>query len=492
MKIKIQKKIKSSKGLLVVPVFKENLKTLSATCPTVIKKFIQQIYKNKDFNTKSGTIASTYALAKGLPEKVSVIGAGSNKKFNLRSAKELGGKIGKHAKKIKASQLTILLTPEIIENAQCFLEGILMSQYEVDKMKSKKKKEEEYKLTKLEIVVEKKDKTLSEALEKALIISEGVEYVKDLVNMPSNVIDVAYFGKEAKTIAQKNKYKLKIISNKELKKLKWGALLAVNQGSKKEASCIALQYDGAKDKKEKPIVLIGKGVIFDTGGYNLKPTHHIETMHQDMAGGAVVLGIFEILKKLKIKKNIIGLIPIAENLISASAYRPSDIITSYSGLTIEITNTDAEGRLILADAITYGTKFKPESIITIATLTGAVAAALGDRYSGLIGNDRNLKKALQKAGKKTDDLGWPLPIHPDYKKKIDSKVADIRNYDIGTGRYAGASKAAAFLERFVDKNKWCHIDIGGTAFTKDPKEYQTRGATAQGLEMLVKYLQDAK
>jgi leucyl aminopeptidase len=269
----------------------------------------------------------------------------------------------------------------------------------------------------------------------------------------------------------------------------WGGLLAVNRGSKKEAKCIILESDGAKNKREKPITIIGKGIVFDTGGYNLKPTNFIETMHQDKAGACTVLGLFAVLKKLGIKKNIIGIIPIAENLISAEAFRPADIVKMFSGLTVEITNTDAEGRLILADGITYATKLKPDSIITIATLTGAVAVALGDRYSGLLGNNLKLRKDLRKAGREVNDLAWPLPLHRDHKKKMDSRIADIRNADLGTAKFAGASKGAAFLERFVEKFPWCHIDIGGTAYTEDPKEYEQKGATAAGLRLLLRFLE---
>lgn len=491
MKINIQTKLKLSKGLLIVPIFKETINNLPSSYPKIVKDFIKTAHKNKDLKTSKGATISTYSLYKGLPEKILVISLGSAKKLSLRTAKEAGGKIGKYAKSSKSTDVSILMPKEVAAQAQHLIEGLLLSQHEDEKLKSKKKKDDSYELKNLEIVTESKSKTLARDLEKAVIICKGAAYVKDLVNAPSNMVDASYLGKEAKKIAKANKYKLKIITQKELKRLKWGALLAVNQGSKKEASCIAIQYDGAKNKKEKPVIIVGKGIIFDTGGYNLKPTRHIETMQQDMAGGAVVLGLFEVLKKMKIKKNVIGIIPIAENLISADAYRPSDVITSYSGKTIEITNTDAEGRLILADGITYGTKFKPETIITIATLTGAVAVATGDRYSGLIGNNRKLRSALRKAGRETDDLGWELPIHRDFRKKMKSKVADLKNYDMGSGRYAGASKAAAFLENFVEKNKWCHIDIGGTAFTEDPKEYQTKGATAQGLEMLLKYLENA-
>jgi leucyl aminopeptidase len=293
---------------------------------------------------------------------------------------------------------------------------------------------------------------------------------------------------EAHKIAKENKYKIAVFGDKELKKMGWGGLLAVNQGSSKEAKVIVLEYDGGS-KKEKPIALVGKGILFDAGGYNLKPKDHIETMHQDMAGGAVLLGIFKLLKKLNIKKNLVAVIPIAENLIGGNAYRPSDIIKTLSGLTVEITNTDAEGRLILGDGVTYALQFDPECVITIATLTGAIMVALGDRYAGLMGNDKELINAIKNAGDDVDDLGWEMPIHRDFKKKMDSEIADLKNADLGTSKLAGSQKGAAFIERFVENKKWCHIDIASTAFTHDPKDYEEKGATGAGLRMLLKFLE---
>lgn len=488
MKIKINKKIESRIGLLIVPVFKENLNKLPSSYPKAISNLIQKLVKNKEFKAKNSEMVSTYLDDKNFPEKALIIGVGSNKRFNIRAAKELGGNIGKYIKTAKKKEATVIIPKEILPLAFELVEGMLLMQYEFNKFKTKGKKDK-ISLEKIDIVVEEESKELAKRIERAQIFSSTIDYVKDLINSPSNIVDSEYFAAEANKVAKKNNYKIVILNNKDLTKLKWGALLAVNRESHKEAKCVAIQYEGAANKREKPIVLIGKGITFDSGGYNLKPSNYIEEMHQDMAGGATVLGIFDLLRKLNIKKNVIGIIPLAENLIGANAYRPSDIITSFSGLTIEITNTDAEGRLILADAITYGLKFDPEAIITIATLTGSVISALGDRYAGLIGNSVSLRKSLEKAGKETDDLGWGLPLHRDHKKKMDSKIADVRNCDNETAKYAGASKGAAFLERFVKKNKWCHIDIAGTAFIDDPKPYQTKGATASGLEMLVKFLE---
>lgn len=491
MKIKIQNKITSTDGLLIVPVFKESLKKLPSIFPKSIKDFITSLTKNKEFEGKRGELVSTYFEKKGLPNKLLVIGLGEKDKYKSRYSRRIGGTIGKYAKSKKAEEISIVLLPEISKHGQEFLEGIKLGQYQMDLLKTNsKKKTKKYELKKLNIISNDKSKELKKACERGEMIADASDLVRDLVNLPSNIVDANYMAREARKIAKENRYKIVVYGDKELKKMKWGGLLSVNQGAAKEARCVVLQYDGAKNKREKPVVIVGKGVIFDTGGYNLKPTGHMETMHQDMAGGATVLGVFNLLRKLKVRKNVIGIIPLAENLVNAKAYRPSDIITMYSGKTVEITNTDAEGRLILADGLSYGTKFKPQSMISIATLTGAVSVALGNRYAGLISNDKELRKKIQKAGKRVDERGWPLPIINDYRKKMDSKVADIRNYDKGSGRYAGASKAAGFLERFVGENKWCHVDIGGTAFTDDPKEYQTNGATAHGLRMLIRFLED--
>lgn len=486
MKVEIHQKPAAKNGLLLVPVFEEEVKKLPAGLPKTVQEFIKRRAQHDDFQGKKDQLFFTYLHAENLPEKCLVFGCGKKKEFDGKLARELGGKVGKSALKHKAAEATITsLPPHFAEFAQ----GLQLAQYDIGRLKTGKEKAAQFvKVEKINVVSGKKDHKLDTELKKIDLLCEAADFVKDLVNGPSNIIDIEYLAREATKIAHENGYKVKTHGNKELKKMGAGGILAVNQGTKKDAKLIVLEYHGGK-AKEKPLVLIGKGVIFDTGGYNLKPVNHIEEMHQDMAGGATVLGIFKVLKRLGIKRNIIGVIPVVENLISETAYRPSDIITMLSGKTVEITNTDAEGRLILADAITHGVSLKPASMITVATLTGAVGIAVGNRYCGLVGNDNELTAKLRRAGDSVDDLGWPLPLHEDYKKKMESKIADLRNYDEGSGRFAGCSKGAAFLEKFVEGIRWCHVDIGGTAFTNDPKEYETKGATAHSFRMLVKFLE---
>jgi leucyl aminopeptidase len=488
MKIKISRKVKSSKGLLIVPVFSNELKRLPAEIPTAVKDFIKQRVKAKEFAANFLEGLFTYQKVKGLPEKLLVIGCGKSEGFNVERARNLGGKMSKAGKCKKETEIGILLTGKIADLAGDIIEGYVSSQYTNALFKTTKKTD--YSTKTFNLITSRRDKLLSQEVTNAQLIANSANFVKTLVNSPANMINPQRMTSEAKRIAKQNSYKQIILGDKQLKKLGCGGILGVNQGSDQEAKLIVLEYRGAKKRSERPIVLVGKGVIFDTGGYNMKRTGSMETMQQDMAGGASVLGVFETLKKLGVKKNVVGVVPVVQNMVNEKAYRPSDVLTMYSGKTVEVTNTDAEGRLILADAIHYATQLKPECIITIATLTGAVGVALGDRYCGIMGNDDPVRDQLKQAGEEVDELAWPLPIHQDYRDKMDSKVADITNYDRGTGSSGGTVKAAAFLEKFVGENKWCHIDIGGTAFTTNPKKYQCAGATAHGFRLMLQFLRN--
>ncbi len=477
-----------------MPIFREEITKFPADYPEIVKAFFEKRVKSKDFVGKKGEIVETYLDDKNFPPRVALVGFGKKENFNSKIARRVAGNIGKYLKQNKVTEVSVYMPQIIAQYAEQFVEGIRMSQFGIDKYKTcGTKKCPVYELEKLEIILGKEPKDFEKDLKKGDLISDSVHFVRDLVNGPSNIVNTEYLATEARKIAKEQDYKIAVFGDKELMEMGWGGLLAVNAGSPKEAKCVVLEYDGAKDKKEKPVVLVGKGIMFDSGGYNIKPRNHIETMHQDMAGAAVVLGIFKLLKKFGIKRNVVGVIPIAENMINEKAYRPSDIITMYSGQTVEVTNTDAEGRMILADGVTYATELNPDCIITVATLTGAVKVALADRYAGVVGNDLKLRNELYVAGRQVDDLVWPLPMHRDFRKKLDSKIADMTNGDVGTASWAGSQKGAAFIERFVKKNKWCHLDIGGTAFCEDiPQEFETKGATASMLRLLVKFLENRK
>lgn len=489
MIINLENKVAIGNHVLVVPVFEGDFKKTVKELPTKVSEFLAKVKGNKEFTGKKGEKIYTYIENENLPEKLLLIGLGKQENFKYRVAKESGAIIGKNLKAVKAKDAELFLPDEVKHLAAVVLEGLFLSQYEVDKMKTKFTKKENLNLEKLRIFTGIEKNALSKALDRAKLMTDAADYIKDLVNSPSNIVDTTYLVNEAKKIAKDNGYNLEVLRKKELEKIKAGGILAVNQASRKEPGLVVLEYKGAKNKNEKPIAIVGKGIVFDTGGLRIKPGQHMDEMHQDMAGSAVVLGLFKVLKKLGIQKNVIGVAALAENSVGSDSYKPSDIITMLSGVTVEINNTDAEGRVVLGDAVTYSLNYKPKSIFTIATLTGAVYVALGHKYSGLISNDGKIRRDILQAGREVDDLGWPLPLHPEYKKAMESKIADIRNDDKETARGAGSSKGAAFIEKFVDNHDWCHIDIASTAFADMPKPYESKGATASGFYMLLRYLE---
>lgn len=481
MKVTFSKTAKQSLQLLILPLYKEDLASKS------LPKSLKDLLKQSNFSAESAKVLSTFISDKSLPSQLLFVGAGSKKEFNGTLARELGGTAARHAMQLKKTEVAIEFSEDLAVYLEEFLEGFFLRQYELNSYKTTK--QTSHKVNTLQLIIQKATKAHRDALKRAELLNQAAVLVRDLVNGPSNIINSEYLSKLASKIAKDNSFKKIILGKKELTKMKAGGILAVNQGSKSDPKLLVLQYDGGP-KKEKPIVLVGKGVIFDTGGYNLKRSGAIEDMHQDMAGAATVLGVMSIIKQLGIKKNVIAITPVVENLINEEAYRPADVITMLSGNTVEITNTDAEGRMILADALHYASEIDPQSIISIATLTGASFVALGHRYCALLGNDDLMRADIQVASKETDELAWSLPIHPDYDKEMNSQIADFRNYDLGSGGGAGTAKAAAFLEKFVGNKKWCHLDIGGTAMTTRPRPYQVKGATAHGLRILLRYLEN--
>jgi leucyl aminopeptidase len=468
MKTVFAKGITKKDKFTIVPVFKKGKAKYPKNIPL------------KGFDAKEGETVFLHT------EKLLLLGLGEKKKFTAAKARELFAGAVKEVKGKKQTSISLFIIKDLEKYGQEIGEACGMANYTYAKFKTGKvAKELKGKEMKEIRVLGKLD-----GFKKGLQIAEAVNYTRDLVVGPANIVSTAYLANEAKKIAKKNGYKIKVLNRKQIKKMGMHAIIAVNDGSPKgdqEAKFVILEHNGAS-KKEKPIILVGKGLVFDTGGLNLKPSRAITDMQQDMAGGAAVLGTFQLLKKLKIKKNVVGLIPFTENSINAEAFRPNDILKTYSGKTVEVLNTDAEGRLILIDALAYADKkYKPEYIIDIATLTGACVVALGDRYAGLFGNDDKLIEKLGKAGKETDELVWHMPIHKDHKKTMESKIADLRNVEEGYN--AASCTAAAFLSNFVGKNKWAHIDIAGTAFTKSPKKYETDKATGAGVRLFVKFLE---
>ncbi len=319
-------------------------------------------------------------------------------------------------------------------------------------------------------------------------IEKGVNFTKDLVSEPGNILHPDEYARRLMQL-KKIGLKITVYNTNKLKKMKCNALLGVGQGSSRGSYIVTMEWKGNK-KQKKPLAFVGKGVCFDTGGISLKPARFMEDMTYDMAGSAVVVGLLKSLALRKARVNAVGVVGLVENMVSGNAQRPGDIVKSYSGKTIEVLNTDAEGRLVLADAITFTEKkFKPNFIIDLATLTGAIVVALGSEYAGLFSNNDKLSKQLFDAGDKVDEKVWRLPLHKNYDKLMNSKNADMQNINYVGG--AGSTTAAQFLQRFImDKTPWAHLDIAGMAFSKYAGSLNSSGATGYGVRLLDKFVED--
>ena len=363
-----------------------------------------------------------------------------------------------------------------------FLHGIKLKSYKFEKYKTKKNKGDIF-----INVIGKNIPNHNDQL-KFNSIEEGTFYTRDLVSEPGNVLHPDEYAKRIKSLS-KFGLKIKIYNEKELKKLGMNALLGVGQGSIRGSYLVTMEWKGLKDKS-KPLAFVGKGVCFDTGGISLKPAKFMEDMTYDMAGSAVVVGLMKSLALRKAKINAVGVVGLVENMPGGNAQRPGDIVKSYSGKTVEILNTDAEGRLVLADALTYTEKkFKPKFIVDLATLTGAIIVSLGSEYAGLFSNDNQLSEQLIESGEKVEEKVWRMPLNKNFDKLIDSKNADMQNINYVGG--AGSTTAAQFLQRFIlNKTPWAHLDIAGMAFSKYGGALNSGGATGYGVRLLNKLIED--
>ena len=372
------------------------------------------------------------------------------------------------------------------EMAAYLAQGARLRAYRFDKYRTREKPEQKQTLKRLTFMLDDHGaaKKAFDPLEK---IAEGVTLTRDLVSEPANVIYPVTLAERAKKLADLGVH-VEVLGEKQMKKLGMGALLGVGQGSAHESQLVIMQWRGAADAKQRPIAFVGKGITFDTGGISIKPAQGMEDMKWDMAGAGTVIGLMHALAARKAKVNVIGMVAAAENMPSGTAQRPGDIVTSLSGQTIEVINTDAEGRLVLADALWYcQEQFKPQAIVDLATLTGAVIVALGNVHGGLFSNNDTLAERLAAAGKATGELLWRLPLADAYDKQINSDAADMKN--VG-GRNGGSITAAQFLQRFIKDTPWAHLDIAGMAWSDKDAPTVPKGATAFGVRLLERLVAD--
>lgn len=490
--VKATELTKQYKNCLILGVFeKGNFTPTTKKVDEASKGFITQLIKQGAFTGKVGQLLPIYYLAHTSFEKILLVGLGNEDKFgpaNFRKAVIAAVKALNTAKITSAvcylSEAKVKDFP-LTWNIKQIVEAAGDAEYRFDLFKSQKDEA----LTLKEFIIHnpepKAQKACELALQQGQAIADGIVLTKNLANLPSNICTPTFLAEQAKDLAAAHKnISLKILEEKEMQKLGMGALLGVAQGSIEDAKLICLEYKGGI-KNKAPVALVGKGVTFDTGGNSIKPADSMVGMKYDMCGAATVLGIMKAAAQLKLPINIVGIIPAVENMPGGTAYKPEDILTSMSGQTIEVISTDAEGRLILADALTYCERYNPEVVIDIATLTGAVIIALGFHAAGLVSNDDALAKDLLKAGEKSFDRAWQLPLWDEFQEQIKSPFADMSN---SGGRSAGTITAGCFLERFAKKFRWAHLDVAGTAAMM--MGTNERMATGRPVPMLMQYLID--
>ncbi|HEX2549874.1 MAG TPA: leucyl aminopeptidase [Gammaproteobacteria bacterium] len=447
--------------------------------------FLQKLLKNGEFQGKIGQTLLLYAVPNLGTKRILLVGCGKNTPLNARDYRKLMNvSISALTNAVVATVVNCLTELEVEKYAfpwkiKQAAEVIRAAIYRFDQFKSKKDPKPAIK----EVILHaSSDKAAKTALKQGLSIADGVEYTKNLANMPSNICTPTYVAAQAKTLAKEYPgLSIKILEEKDMQKLGMNAFLAVTKGTTEPAKLVCLEYRGG-GKNEAPIAFVGKGITFDTGGISLKPADSMVGMKYDMCGSATVLGVLKTAAELKLPLNIVGVLALAENMPSGSATKPEDIVTSLSGQTIEIMNTDAEGRLVLCDALTYVERYKPDTVIDIATLTGAVVIALGYHASGMLSNHQPLAEALLAAGQESHDRLWQLPLWDEYQDQLKSPFADMSN--VG-GRSGGTITAACFLSRFAKKFHWAHLDVAGTAAMMGGAD---RYATGRPVPLLMQYL----
>ncbi|WP_439135500.1 leucyl aminopeptidase [Pseudomaricurvus sp.] len=475
---------------LVLPIYDNSkLSGVTAELNDACDGMIAKLVKQGDIKGSVGATRTLHGLTGCKADRVILLGLG--KQNEALTAEKFDKAIKKAAAAIKATpakDATVCLDDVTVADrddawkAHQTAKHFTDATYQFTQLKSKKAPVINLKKLHYAIADKKLQKAVSAALTRGNATAIGMALCKDLGNLPGNVCTPTYLADEAKKMARGNtKLTAKALNEKQMRDLKMGSLLSVSAGSEQEARLIVLDYKGGK-KSDKPIVLVGKGITFDTGGISLKPGAGMDEMKFDMCGAASVLGTMKAITEMNLPLNVVAVVAAAENMPGSRATKPGDIVTSMSGQTIEILNTDAEGRLVLCDALTYAERFKPKAVVDVATLTGACVVALGKHASGLYSNNDDLAEQLLQAGQRAGDKAWHMPLWDEYQQQLDSNFADIAN--IG-GPGGGSITAACFLSRFTKAYDWAHLDIAGTAWNSGA----AKGATGRPVSLLVEFLQ---
>ena len=461
------------------------LSTAAQALDRASKGTISGILRQGDFDAKPGSTLMLYGLTGVASKRVLLVGFGAQgamaaKEFRdgVRGAIRAVAEAGFAEAALYISEIAVKGREAKWVTMQAAMASLEYT-YRFDRLKSKSRGHGKG-LKRIILGLISEPKGVGTALDRGIAIGEGINLARDLGNLPPNICTPGYLAEQARALGKTHKLKVTVLERRDMEKLAMGSLLSVSDGSRQAPKLITIEYHGGP-KKQKPVVLVGKGVTFDTGGISLKPSAEMDEMKYDMSGAGSVLGTMSAVAAMKLPLNVVGVIPATENMPGGNATRPGDIVTSMSGQTIEILNTDAEGRLILCDALTYSERFAPAAVIDIATLTGACVIALGHVASGLFANDDRLADELVAAGQTSWDRVWHMPAWEDYQDQLKSNFADMAN--IG-GRPGGSITAACFLARFARKFKWAHLDIAGTAW----KSGREKGSTGRPVPLLTQFL----
>jgi leucyl aminopeptidase len=456
---------------------------------------IGSVIKSEEFSGKEGEIVLLHVAPKGKVKasRILLVGVGEKTEYSAPQAAILAGTATRHLRKLNVKSFALVprSDEEARETAAQSMQGVVTSLFELDKYKTKEKNDKTIDL--FAIAVEgANEKELKAGLTRGEIIGESINFTRDLCNEPPNILTPTEMAKRAQQMARETGLKCEVLDEKQMEKLGMGSLLSVSIGSEQPAKLIVLRYEPKKStgKKGELMALVGKGITFDTGGISIKPAEGMDAMKYDMTGGGTVIGTMRAIALLKPSVPVLGIVAAVENMPDGKATRPSDVVTAMNGKTVEILNTDAEGRLILADAVAYAEKQGATRIVDMATLTGAVIIALGDHNTAVLGNDDELVNEIIECGKEVGENFWQLPIGKEYSRAIKSDIADIKN--IGGGRKAGTIIGAVFIQEFVDKAKWAHLDIAGTAWADDTKPHQSKGPTGVAIRTLLRMVEKSQ
>lgn len=472
--------------LLVNYVFTDEVSSLSISEITPdFDPIIREITESNEFRAKDGTISIVHNNVGSGIKRALLLGMGDKKNLDPEKTRNLTGKVVIKAKELGITEFVLIPFKNMDkEHLSAMVEGIKLSDYSFNNYK---RDEDRNDLNQVRILIITDMKNNQKIIQHSVVVSDAVLYTRDISNLPPNDCSPKDLVTFSKKLSENQKIKVRVIEKEEMKSYGFEGILAVGKGSASSPKLIVLEYPGST--KNRPIVIVGKAVTFDTGGISIKPSEKMEEMKFDKCGGCNVLGIMKAVSELGLDTNVIGIIPAVENMPSGTSYRPGDIIKMYNRKTVEVLNTDAEGRIILGDALSFAVKtFAPKAIIDMATLTGAAIIALGTNVAAMVGNDDDLVTKILQYSNQTGEKIWQLPLFEEYKEQLKSSNADMKN--IG-GRSAGAITAAAFLSNFVEDTPWVHLDIAGTAWTQEgtkEKSYNPKGATGFGIRTIVKYI----